>query len=158
MVSKYIHYGSTEFDESKFQPIKNKEISVKPEGGLWGSPLGCRFGWKEWNDSSNYSECSKDNAFIFRLSDDANVMQIKSVSDLDALPKAESIIPSFSAWVVLDFEELLRTGVDAIVLNMSEEVPKSATDSLYFKLYGWDCDSILVMNKDVILPCPAEEN
>ena len=39
---------------------------------------------------------------------------------------------------------------DAIELHLSEEVVDDYLESLYFKLYGWDCDSILIMNKDII--------
>ena len=39
---------------------------------------------------------------------------------------------------------------DAIELHLSDEVTDDYLESLYFKLYGWDCDSILIMNPDII--------
>ncbi|MFR3519297.1 MAG: hypothetical protein ACLTT4_12785 [Coprobacillus cateniformis] len=45
---------------------------------------------------------------------------------------------------MLDFEELKRQ-YDAIEVNISNDY------GLYWKLYGWDCDSILVMNSDVVV-------
>ena len=153
MSAVYIHYGSTEYDSSKFQPIKNKDILCKPEGGLWGSPVGCAYGWKEWCESSQFTECNESNSFKFGISDNANILRISSVSDLDGLPRFEKQFISFSSWIVLDFEKMLLDGVDAIELNISGDESEDALDCLYFKLYGWDCDSVLVMNKDVIIEC-----
>ena len=150
----YIHYGSKEFEPMRFMPIKNKELGVKPEGGLWASPVGCEFGWKEWCASSEYSKCDEENSFLFSLSENANILYINSVCDLDSLPKASSIIPIPLAWVTLDFKKLLKDGIDAVQVNMSDEVCNDFTNAanrLYFKLYGWDCDSTLVMNRDVIV-------
>ena len=54
--------------------------------------------------------------------------------------KSEFYMPT---WIVLDFEKLSHK-YDAIEVNISSD------DELYYKLYGWDCDSILVMNPDVV--------
>jgi hypothetical protein len=40
-----------------------------------------------------------------------------------------------------------KDGVDAIKLNLSK-----GDYELYYELYGWDCDSILIMNPDIIRP------
>jgi len=34
MGAVYIHYGSKQYDAEKFMPIKNRILSVKPEGGM----------------------------------------------------------------------------------------------------------------------------
>lgn len=57
------------------------------------------------------------------------------------LPKA---IESIKGEIYLDFEELRKQGVDAIELHLSEYC------ELYYILYTWDCDSILIMNKYII--------
>jgi len=96
--------------------------------------------------------------FIFTLAFNANILQIDNKDDLIALPKADSPIvngkefpTSIMPWVLLDFEKLLADGVDAIQLNMSSDTASKYNDSLYQTLYGWDCDSLLVMNRDVII-------
>ena len=38
----YIHYGSKQFDISKFEPIRN--WWNKPHGGLWASPVNAEYG------------------------------------------------------------------------------------------------------------------
>jgi len=45
--------------------------------------------------------------------------------------------------VFLDFEKI-KESYDAIELLISKD------QRLYYKLYGWDCDCILVLNKDAI--------
>ena len=146
----YIHYDSSQYNPDMFKPIKNKELMTKPTGGLWGSPVGCEYGWKEWCDDNSFRDCTEDNSFQFSLHHDANILQINSVADLDRLPKVDNIYPM--SWVLLDFEKLLENGIDAIQLNLSNDTDKHCLEEgLYFKLYGWDCDSILVMNKDVVV-------
>ena len=43
-----------------------------------------------------------------------------------------------------DFEKLVSDGVDAIEFFISDD------NKLYWDLYGWDCDSILIMNPNII--------
>ena len=50
----------------------------------------------------------------------------------------------FNGSFLPDFEKLLSDGVDAIELFISDD------RELYWSLYGWDCDSILIMNPDVV--------
>ena len=47
-------------------------------------------------------------------------------------------------WTTLDFEKLAQE-YDAI------EVLISGDPGLYYELYGWDCDSILIMNPEIII-------
>jgi len=150
MSTEYIHYGSTKFVPHLFEPIRNHKVATKPKGGLWASPVGCGFGWKEWCEREHFVGCHEENSFTFTLSEDANILYINSVDDLNSLPKAKTLIPTELTWTNLDFEKLYENGVDAIQVNMSEEVCTDISNGLYFRLYGWDCDSILVMNKDVI--------
>lgn len=44
----------------------------------------------------------------------------------------------------IDFEQMLRNGVDAIELTNIND--------LYFDLYGWDCNSIVILNQNIIIP------
>ena len=46
----------------------------------------------------------------------------------------------------VDFEALMQAGVDAVEFNLSKDY------ELYWALYGWDCDSILILNPEIIIP------
>ena len=150
----YIHYGAKAFIPELFVPIQNRYF-VKPQGGLWASPVNAEYGWKEWNTDRHYVEIIDEISFKFTLKEDAKIIHIYSVYDLESLPKEKMPdIPNFdSAMVFLDFEALMKQGYDAIELHFSEE-DRSNVDfmkGLYWSLYGWDCDSILIMNPNVIV-------
>lgn len=146
----YIHYGHKEFNKSLFNPIQN-ELFVKPKGGLWASPINATSGWKDWCEAANFRDCEESNSFKFQLSSSANVLHIKHTEDLKGLPlnpKAIDYILLSKYW--LDFEQILNSGTDAIEVHISEDNGDDWCNSLYYNLYGWDCDSILIMNKNIV--------
>jgi hypothetical protein len=139
---KYIHYGHKNFSRELFRPIRDVPYLTKPEGGLWASRKNAKYGWKDWCRDSDFRNCNDDNSFSFKLTDDANVVYLKCVSDLNQLPKISNVF--CPVWHYIDFEAAKDDGVDAIeVVDI---------DELYFSLYGWDCDSILIMNPNIIVP------
>ena len=146
----YIHYGSRAFDPLRFMPIKNVECMSKPNGGLWGSPVGAEYGWDKLCAEKGLGDCSEEDSFGFTLVDGSKVCHINSAKDLRKLPR----IKTFSApymWVCLDFERIVVNGVDAIQLNIGSERFTAKHERLCNKLYGWDCDTILVLNKNAII-------
>ena len=144
-MKKYIHYGHTKFDKNMFATIRNVDCSTKPRGGLWASDVNAKHGWKEWCESNEFRDCNKENSFTFTLSDNAKVLYIESVNDLQSLPKGKDKLGlNFSLWTLLDFEKLAET-YDAVEVSISSDF------DLYYQLYGWDCDSIVIMNPDVII-------
>lgn len=146
---KYIHYGHTEFRRDLFCPIQNRQMFSKPWGGLWASPVDAKFGWIEWCEENHFREYSVSNCFEFTLSDEAKVLHIYSVDQLVDLPRTDETLAN---WVCLDFEQLLADGWDAVELHLSDENRSGGfMDGLYWSLYGWDCDSILVMNPEVVV-------
>ncbi len=146
MSKKYIHYGHKKFDRSKFIPVQNFRAFTKPHGGLWASPVDAEFGWKDWCKENEFNMCRMGCSFTFELSPEANVLHICSADSLDGLPRVENEW-SLPEWCMLDFEKLIEQGYDAIELILSADY------SLYWNLYGWDCDSILIMNPEVIVEC-----
>lgn len=146
----YIHYGSRRFDSDRFEQPKNREYHNKPEGGFWASPVDAEYGWKQWNDDSQFIECDEDNSFKFTLKDGAKVFHIYSKDDIDKLPLQKGT-ESNKIYLFPDFEKMVDDEYDAIEYHLSEQKPhKEWTDGIYHLLYGWDCDSILILNKDVI--------
>ena len=148
-MTKYIHYGSPSFQPDKFQPIKNYEWgAVKPIGGMWASPIDAEWGWKQWCEAEEFWLDKLNISFELNLSDDARICHLKSVDDLKKLPERQGLFKS--TWYCIDFEKAMDK-YDAIELHLSEEVEDDWLGSLYFKLYGWDCDSILIMNPNIII-------
>ena len=143
--TKYIHYGCATFEKELFVDIANIPLNNKPLGGLWASAVNAAYRWEDWCASTNYSECNAENSFTFTLADNAKVLYINSADDLKGLPVAQNDIDDFEifSWTLLDFKKLADI-YDAIEVNISND------RELYYTLYGWDCDSILIMNPDII--------
>lgn len=139
---KYIHYGHKSFEENKFDSPQNIPYRNKPTGGLWGSPVDAVLGWREWCEAESYSDCKESNSFVFELKDTANVLVIKSMDNVSKLTTTKESVDCMKAF---DFEKMLADGIDAILFLVSE------CRELYMEMYGWDCDSILVLNKNVIV-------
>lgn len=150
----YITYGVGEFSSEKFNEIANQPFFNKPLGGLWASAVNAPYGWADWCKNNDFGHCEKNNCFRFVLKDGANILQLNSVKDCKKLPRIVPERPDlfsiFKHHVYPDFEKMRHDGVDAISFNMSNDSTEDMFNTMYFTLYGWDCDCILVMNKDVI--------
>ena len=147
MSTEYIHYGSSEL--ISISHIKNRRGFSKPQGGLWASQVDSKFGWKEWCDREKFRVNTLDNSFKFTLKDDAKIFHIYSINDLKQLPKQRTEFEL--TWYCLDFEEIEKE-FDGIELHLSEEKFEGENfgQGLYFALYGWDCDSILLFHNHAI--------
>lgn len=139
---KYIHYGHDNFDISKFDNISNISNFTKPAGGFWASRVDAEYGWKDWCLIHDF-KTDLEKCFEFSLTESAKILTINDSKQLMELPKVNSNI-EIKGWDSLDFEQLSQM-YDAIEVMISED------DELYFKLIGWDCDSILIMNPNIII-------
>lgn len=74
-------------------------------------------------------------------------LPLRSVDDLKKLPKYNALLGSTS--YLIDFEKAAKI-YDGIQLHLSDEIRDRYDAGLYARLYGWDCDSLLVMNPDII--------
>lgn len=155
MSKQYLHCGSQHFDIHQFIPISNRGCRwVKPEGGLWGSPVDSD---NSWIDFCSWSESFRMNiykSFKFKLSDNANIIFIDSIKTLDDLYNRGFENQNYDAYTYdddiyyLDFKKLLDNGYDAIEVSINVET--------YNALYGWDVDSILVMNPRCIIEVDSD--
>lgn len=142
---EFIHYGATEFLPDKFLPIKNKHPFVKPgRTGLWASPINSGYGWKDWCEDKEFRECSESNCFTFKLTDNARVYVIDTYKDLESVPY---LIKDGDLYQTIDFEKM-ATEYDAIHLTINGQLETRLSFPL--SLYGWDCESLLVLNPKVI--------
>ena len=139
----YIHYGNSKFIPEKFNEITNRPFISKPNGGFWACKKDYEFGWKQWCMCEGYNTEKLDVYFEFELKNNAKILKIHSHKDLENLPKLSKQQSYPTETIVLDFEKISEK-CDAIEVLISED------NQLYWNLYDWDCDSILVMNKDII--------
>lgn len=147
----YIHYGATRFNRFLNFPIKNEVCWVKPKGGLWASRKNASFGWKDWCAREEFRECNEDCSFEFVIKDESKIAVISRLTQLRRLPHIENA--SIRSSYLIDFEKCLQLGIDAIELCWyGDEFEDVASDDLYFALYGWDCDSIVVLNPNAVIP------
>lgn len=149
----YIHYGSANFHPEGFTPITNSWFT-KPDGGLWASLDDEKiFSWKRWCDREEFRDCESEPYFKFTLKDSANVHRISNLEDLKKLPKIETNSEfedsKYSSYYI-DFEKCLDQGIDAIELRIFSDWDNADPSILYWKLYGWDCDCILILKPDCI--------
>ena len=117
--------------------------SNKPLGGLWCSPAVTEWGWKEWCKEAAFY-CAK-HAVQIEISTD-NFYVIDCFDDLDKLPVAESEMPL--PIECLNFEKIKESGIDAIHLTIKGEQETRHTHPKW--LYGWDCESVLILNERCI--------
>ena len=144
----YIHYGSPKFDINKFHPINNIKFSNKPHGGLWTSPINSEHNWRWWCLDNHYETDRLNEHFSFKLKDDANICRISSRQDLIELKQqgfchdyADSFLHPKDYYP--DFEKLVDAGYDGMAVIMN--------NNLYYSLYGWDCDSLLIFDPDCMI-------
>ncbi len=138
-----IHYGNSVFYPEMFEPIKNNNWE-KPKGGLWTSPKKSKWGWKDWCKAENYMECLDENSFILKLNDNAKILKIDNLEDFKNAPLVPALKNPFQCYY-LDFEEIAKS-YDAIWIT--DTAVFSLRMNREFSLYSWDCESVLILNKD----------
>ena len=140
-----------ELDLNSIEEVKNPEKGdwwVKPEGGLW---LSVNNGWERWCENNEPEWIEGRKRYEVTLKKDANILLIDRVEDLENLPKNKDMVFASKIHVGLDFEELAKRydGIQ-VMINDDTTANISYSNSLYQKLYGWDCDSVVLFNKDCI--------
>ncbi len=165
--TEWIHYGKYDhFDPKFFKEISNyitykdregnsriwRNI-CKPYGGIWASPVDSDFGWKEWCELEGGDAFIKrtQKSFKFKLKPDSKIYTIDSVYDLEELNKKFAILDDrkFESW--FDYEKMKNSGYDGLFMTAQGERTTRLANTLV-SFYGWDCESIVVFNKDCIIP------
>lgn len=138
-----ITYGcGNAFDKAKFEPISNKDW-IKPAGGLWSSPVGAAYGWREWCTVESFGDLTTHFTFWFT----GNILTIDSVEDALAMPWRSREFFSGHAHEYPDFEAMAKAGIDAI--HLTEAGERATRYGPMFErgcLYGWDCECVLILN------------
>ena len=142
-----IHYGTDSLDPGKIKAIRNRSWT-KPHGGLWSSPVDSEYGWKEWCAENDFGNLSKHSLFKF----EGVTLTIDCAEDLDSF--SWNKINGMDSVLAIDFENLVLCGIDAIHLTVRGE--RMTRWSGTKNLYGWDCETVLVMHPDRITITPPK--
>jgi hypothetical protein len=134
-------------------PIKIKNSTdnwCKPIGGLWCSPIGSNFGWEDCDAGEQFLQKGMTKA---ELKLEGEFIIINTAEDLDKLPWNKLYEDSDIEFI--DFEKIVREGVDAIYLTeeglRQTRLPYRIGYGFKFRnLYGWDCESVLILNERCI--------
>lgn len=145
---RVVHYTEDKSFELRPITVKNagsKGIWCKPEGGLWASPLDSEFGWQAWCRAEDFSDTEKQLRVILDI-DIGNFITINSQDDLSQLPWYH--LAGLNLVEAIDFEQLAAGGVDGVYLT--EQGQWATRFSFPRSLYGWDCESLLILNERCI--------
>lgn len=158
--NKLITMGIKELSKDKFQEVKNKKEFVKPYGGLWSCPYTPSnkyvSAWHEWCSDEMPNWLSNDSV-ILTLKEDARYWCIDNQDDLESLieivGEQESIMSKqtdFKFATYIDFEKAKEL-FDVIYLTANGAIETHIPfDRSELNLYGWDCESCLILNYDCI--------
>lgn len=122
------------FDLSKFLTPANRD-HAKPVGGLWTSPVDSEFGWAQWCEGQDFGDLSTS----FKLKFTGHVYVIDCVEAAKCMPWRNIDFLKHLCWP--DYEAI--QGVDAIYLTKKGEYATRYSDPW---LFGWDCETVFVMN------------
>jgi hypothetical protein len=144
---RVIHYSKDSDFTIKPIVIKNGALPIKPYGGIWASPEDSRYRWTEWCNAEQFGDLEKKYKIILEI-DIERFITIDVASDLEKLPWY-----TISGFIeMIDFEKLKKEEVDGIFLTEHGQEATRFSRFLGGKhdLYGWDCESILIMNERCI--------
>lgn len=146
-----ICYGcGSSFEHEKFQAVRNREMFNKPERGLWSSPVDSEWSWKQWGEQNDFGDFSTCFSFVFS----GSLLKIDSERSLELVYKnyplgvGECFPASLTEEMKLIDWEKIADDYDGVWLT--EKGENETRWSAPITLYGWDCETILVMNKDAV--------
>jgi len=118
----------------------------KPDKGFWGSPIDAKYGWKEWCEDEKFGNYDFDKPYYWTLSN-GKILQI----DWDEVRNAQT--SNLSKYIVnnyLDWNKMLEDNIIAVQL-MDSCIGHSFINVLESKFNAWDCESIVVLDKNKIV-------
>ena len=111
-----------------------------------------RHGWKEFCETAQYQTKHLQKHFDFTLRPNAHIHTIRTIEDLFVLPMRENPNPAVYGACLPDFVMCIKLGIDAVELTWyEEEFRQPGSGPVGGALRSWDCDSIVILNPDIIL-------
>lgn len=143
----FIHQGSDIIDETiRIKPREFRRMS-KPDFGFWVAPEieGYVSTWDKWCQDEDYCLPHRDNDKIIKMKikPSARILIIDSYEDLEKV---------FHEYPLAECHQLdwvkISENYDAVYLT--EEGQYSTRMTTPLNLYGWDLESAVIFNYDVI--------
>jgi len=153
-----VHYTNNKDWRLHQVRIRNRD-HLKPDGGIWACPVDASFGWREWCKEKGHTDqwgkpfpiylevCMERAIVVERREDLEKLVWVPMFGDA-----------SYLSWLKRpDWVEMKRLGVDVVYVT---EKGEQATRFGRFSergtlpgqdLYGWDCDSILILRERAVL-------
>ena len=153
--NRYVHYGAKYFVRDKFESIENEDFRNKPDGGFWASSCKAKNSWSAWCVENDFKRANLEECFYFSLSETANVLRIESLEDCKELTlqpvgymHKEYMNPNYK---VIDYKACIARGFDAIEYKYDIACKSEDFEEIDSIMWGWDCDSILILNPDIVV-------
>lgn len=143
----YVHYGNSEFRPELLYGPHNQRYRNKPAHALWASPKDAKLSWKEWCENEDFNTDRLIEYFEFTLKDSAKIFVVDSVEKERTLPIQDDGFDGLDNFFRnYDFDKIKADGYDAVECCLSD------CWRLYDEMCTWDCDSIAILNPDVVEP------
>jgi hypothetical protein len=153
--------GKSSLAKDQFKPIQNIKDFVKPKGGLWTSPytLNSQYysAWHEWCSHEDFNSGLSKDSVVVELKENVRYFVIDSQQCLkdfiDIVGECES---EFSKTTGYKFAVYPNWEIAATIFDVVYLTQKGAWDTHIpfenreYNLYGWDCETVLVLNYDCI--------
>jgi hypothetical protein len=110
---RLVTYGcGDQYRPELFQPINNRQ-HIKPHGGLWASPVGCAYGWKEWCQDEKFGDLTQQ----FETFYEGQTLTVASLLDLTFFIWQQNGPEElfYRSWP--DYEAMRDSGIDAIYVT-----------------------------------------
>lgn len=146
-VRRYVTYGiaQEEFNTGLIAPVSNPSPlgnRLKPCGGLWASSVTSRDGWREFCVGEGFHTYTLDKCTGFHLRPEVRVFEISSVQDAERLKKSFRLECPGIPLAAIDYESV-KKHYDAVEITRMN-------NGVYYAMLPWDCESIAVLNPDMI--------
>ena len=148
---RYIVLGKTELKEELFNTDLTNNGINKPKGGLWSSPYNkdTISGWYQFCKEQNFVKADNTVGVIFTLKEEARVYTIDSKEDLDNLVNKypNDVLEILKERAGLNF---IAVSKDYDAIYLTDKCKWATIFSRPNTLYGWDCETLLVLNFNAI--------
>ena len=138
----------------------------KPDCAFWGSPINVEYGWKEWCEIESFGNYDWTNPIIWKLKTGTKILEIdwEDILAQNCILEKYTFNPyekytnnpyanlGFEKERAINFSKLVEDEIYAVHLidgSIGHHfIPKNPYEGMF---NSWDCDSIVVLDKDKII-------